>query len=154
MKKGSKANQVSREKQDAHLPAIGETIFTIGDGNREDVWDDTELIAHWDKEVDKYRAMFTKEKDSPPPFGNSKTKEKRQKKIIKPIEKKKIKKRVNPETSSNRMPPNILKGVPTTPMSTPPCVAAHSEQNKDEDLTSLLMSWYYCGYYTGLYQVC
>ncbi|KAI9027600.1 hypothetical protein CLU79DRAFT_832966 [Phycomyces nitens] len=73
--KGSKDTNVPRKKE--YLPVIGETIFTIGDGNREDVWDDTELIAHWDKEVDKYRAMFAKPRDSPPPFGNPKTRTKK-----------------------------------------------------------------------------
>lgn len=39
------------------------------------------------------------------------------------------------------------------PIPPPPAIPSRGDAASDEDLTNLLMAWYYSGYYTGLYQV-
>ncbi|KAI7866874.1 hypothetical protein BDF14DRAFT_1808737 [Spinellus fusiger] len=155
------ANDTHKDKSD-YLPSVGETIFTLGDGNRDDVWDDTELIAHWDSAMDEYKRQFGETKGSPPPFGNVKTKQLKQPKQSKQLYKSSIAK--NTEGVSMKPKQKTSRGRPR-PAQTPASVAASlpvpptrteqrlfSAEEQQEDLSNLMMSWYYAGYYTGLYQ--
>ncbi|KAI9313710.1 hypothetical protein BX666DRAFT_533692 [Dichotomocladium elegans] len=37
------------------IPQIGDVIYTVGSNNHQEVWDDTELIEHWDSAMEEYR---------------------------------------------------------------------------------------------------
>ncbi|KAI8375454.1 hypothetical protein BD560DRAFT_392355 [Blakeslea trispora] len=46
--------------------AIGTVLYTQGDAKHEDIWDDTELIEHWDRSIEAYRQMQSSQNNQPP----------------------------------------------------------------------------------------
>ncbi|KAI6367635.1 hypothetical protein MCOR25_004857 [Pyricularia grisea] len=127
----------------------------------EDIWDDSALVNSWNEALEEYKkyhsihADRTAEAnivpDSQNPLRNAKT-----------------------ETNEPQSPPKRTRGDGETiqeqakPTSGRPEVSGvndHQQRGgalsspvsvlgsvKDENLKSLLMSWYYAGYYTGLYE--
>ncbi|OBZ84008.1 hypothetical protein A0J61_07949 [Choanephora cucurbitarum] len=45
--------------------AIGTVLYTQGDAKHEDIWDDTELIEHWDRSIEAYRQMQSTQGNKP-----------------------------------------------------------------------------------------
>ncbi|EHA49802.1 hypothetical protein MCOR27_011775 [Pyricularia oryzae] len=126
----------------------------------EDIWDDSALVNSWNEALEEYKkyhsihadraAEATIVPDSQNPLRNAKT-----------------------ETNEPQSPPNGTRGDGETiqeqakPTSGCPEGSGVNDQQhggalsspisvlgsvKDEGLKSLLMSWYYAGYYTGLYE--
>ncbi|KAI8149376.1 hypothetical protein BJV82DRAFT_121655 [Fennellomyces sp. T-0311] len=122
-------------------PQVGDVIYTVGDSKKEDVWDDTELIEHWEVAMEEYRAIQGQSKDTPP-YGTSYNAEAAE-------ERQQPKKRLRVAKDSKKKNVNS-----TGPSSAPNSVLQTQNQNDTEqdDFTRLLMSWYYAGYYTGYYQ--
>ncbi|KAI8983634.1 hypothetical protein BDB01DRAFT_791541 [Pilobolus umbonatus] len=121
-------------------PEIGSVLFSAGDTLHEDEWDDTELIDHWDKNVEQYRRLYSKQSGSStdPPFQQSKKEQ-----SVGTNNAKKHKKAVREPERVN-----------TQPKKPSPLHQHANRVSPDEDnLSNLIMSWYYCGYYTGIYQV-
>ncbi|KAI8359869.1 hypothetical protein EDC96DRAFT_513468 [Choanephora cucurbitarum] len=93
--------------------AIGTVLYTQGDAKHEDIWDDTELIEHWDRSIEAYRQMQSTQ-------GN-----KQKHKVVKKTKRKPPMHKPKPEYHATAL---------------------------DQDFSNMIMSWYYSGYYTGLYQ--
>ncbi|KAI7869604.1 uncharacterized protein EV154DRAFT_530702 [Mucor mucedo] len=128
---------------------IGTVLFSSGDAKHSDVWDDSDLIDHWDRNVEAYRRKYSSQVQSEsasPPFQQNKRKT-QEGHITKkqPVLRKKSEK-----VSSSKIQqtlPSSTKGSLLPSM--PPMPSMSSNQ---EDLSNLMMAWYYSGYYTGLYQ--
>lgn len=143
--------------------AIGTVIFTAGNAKQQaDCWDDSELIDHWDRTVEAYRKQcLNQSKDSTldPPYQQKKSRSHSKtqqghitkskpllRKKMPPASKPALRKGINTDihaTHTTHVPPPSpqLPAMPTT-----------SGSDNQEDLSNLMMAWYYCGYYTGLYQ--
>ncbi|KAK4509246.1 Aldo_ket_red domain-containing protein [Mucor velutinosus] len=138
--------------------AIGTVIFTAGDAKQQaDCWDDSELIDHWDRTVEAYRRQClgqSKSSTVDPPYHQKKISHKTKqghiakskalprKKILpasKPALRKDIDTAIHANDTTHVPPPPQLPAMP-------------GGSNNQEDLSNLMMAWYYCGYYTGLYQ--
>ncbi|KAG2196139.1 hypothetical protein INT47_006485 [Mucor saturninus] len=96
---------------------IGTVLFSSGDAKHSDVWDDSDLIDHWDRNVEAYRPVLRKKSEK--------------------VSSSKIQQTLPSSTKGSLLP------------SMPPMPSMSSNQ---EDLSNLMMAWYYSGYYTGLYQ--
>ncbi|KAI8643159.1 hypothetical protein BD408DRAFT_431720 [Parasitella parasitica] len=155
--------------------AIGTVIFTAGDTKQQaDYWDDSELIDHWDKTVEAYRKQSSSQTEqvaTDPPYHKRKAEygygygnKFRQGHVTKkqPSLPKKIVQTSRPalrkEFESNARQQG---SIPTTNTLTNAqgnygcccnIVKSHSENINLDDLSNLMMAWYYCGYYTGLHQ--
>ncbi|RCI06223.1 hypothetical protein CU098_010531 [Rhizopus stolonifer] len=117
--------------------AVGTLLYTQGD-TKANMWDDTELIEHWDRTVEAYRNQQSKEA---PPFQHAKKFLQKQKTIKKttPAVKKNTTMHYNSNLQSDKKNlPEMKKTV------------ADITSNQD-GFSNLVMSWYYAGYYTGLY---
>ncbi|KAL4212021.1 hypothetical protein AB4K20DRAFT_1890056 [Rhizopus microsporus] len=118
---------LNKSTSDAEIPT-GTVLFAAGQMKHDEFWDDTELIEHWDKTVELYRSQYSNVKEK----AETETKGKRKKKALEEDIPKK--KKVRHTTIKDISQPNPTK---TT--------------TAEEDLSNLIMAWYYAGYYTALY---
>ncbi|CAO0799872.1 unnamed protein product [Mucor circinelloides] len=142
------------EEEEEEL-AIGTVIFTAGDA-KADYWDDSELIDHWDKTVEAYRKQCLDQSEhlvTDPPYHQKKMSHKTKQGHI---TKSKPAPRKNIQSTSHSA---LRKGTHTNTFAkakeqhAPPHLPAMpTGSDNQEDLSNLMMAWYYCGYYTGLYQ--
>ncbi|KAI9260621.1 hypothetical protein BDA99DRAFT_86992 [Phascolomyces articulosus] len=151
-------------------PKVGDVIYTAGESHREEVWDDTELIEHWETAMAKYRSTqgIT---NNLPPFTSSHKEEKTTTNTTEKRPHKKLKQDItnnkkghvemNTSTTATIQQSLSVHPPPVPPLSLlshHPQVSGNDSNNKndfnetDTDFSNLLMSWYYSGYYTGYYQ--
>ncbi|GAN01577.1 hypothetical protein MAM1_0009d01010 [Mucor ambiguus] len=152
------AHKLVEEEQEL---AIGTVIFTAGDAKQQaDCWDDSELIDHWDKTVEAYRKQCLNQSEdstTDPPYHQKRISHKTNQGHIaksKPLPRKKILPASKPalrKSIDTAIHANDTANVAPPP--SPPLPAMPSGSQNQEDLSNLMMAWYYCGYYTGLYQV-
>ncbi|KAF1797851.1 hypothetical protein V8B55DRAFT_1452068 [Mucor lusitanicus] len=143
--------------------AIGTVIFTAGDAKQQaDYWDDSELIDHWDRTVETYRKQCLDQSEHStldPPYHQKKISHKTKQGYVtksKPSPRKKMLPTSEPALRKGidtAIHANHTTNVPPPPPPPPPQLPAMpSGSDNQEDLSNLMMAWYYCGYYTGLYQ--
>ncbi|KAI7857956.1 hypothetical protein BDC45DRAFT_554535 [Circinella umbellata] len=143
-------------------PQVGDVIYSAGDSQNEEVWDDSELIEHWDTAMEEYRLSQGISNDLPP-FTSSRNekdergKERRHQKKLKQDKPKKDNSNGNTSNNDSFHPPP-----PPPPLAQQFSTMSSSNRNNnnntsnnnqaDSDFSNLLMAWYYSGYYTGCYQ--
>ncbi|KAI9357760.1 hypothetical protein BD770DRAFT_388273 [Pilaira anomala] len=163
MKQKGKLNE--KVKADEEEPfKVGTVLFSAGDNKSSDVWDDSDLIDHWDRNIEIYRNRYSKQPQvvtEDPPFQQDRRHKVQAGNIKKPVLHKKQRqhgyqsqisnahatssKSKEAESSKQKIP--IIEQTLSAAM--PPMPPMPSNQ---DDLSNLIMAWYYCGYYTGLYQ--
>ncbi|KAI7903174.1 uncharacterized protein BX663DRAFT_507713 [Cokeromyces recurvatus] len=126
---------------------VGTVLFNAGDKQNALDWDDSELIEHWDKTVEAYRNKYSKEKEiKQVPYSN---------KIQKKHNLKNKSSTLNRKSIPDKMPfyhENVSKNEDVKNETNIPTSFQNSTMSNEGDLSNLMMAWYYCGYYTGLYQ--
>ncbi|KAG0177450.1 hypothetical protein DFQ29_004820 [Apophysomyces sp. BC1021] len=135
------------------VPKIGDTIYTAGDSKDDDIWDDTELIAHWDNAVEEYRRQFGKE--TKPPFSNIRETNEAFSSTEKEV--RSAGKTTKQTGQPNEMPQQTYQQDTCYPPPPPPTHSGYNTPSPisgldDEQFSRLIMAWYYSGYYTGYYQ--
>lgn len=152
-------NNQSKQKSDPYK--VGTVLFTAGDTKNDDAWDDSELIEHWDQNVEAFRKMYSSEsreaEEEESPFRHTLRKTNSGHISKKPVTRKTKKAPLPKEVPYHdyyNTQSNSQQEIP------PPAAASQSSflppmpplPTSQEELSNLIMAWYYCGYYTGIYQ--
>ncbi|KAI9476113.1 MAG: hypothetical protein EXX96DRAFT_651801 [Benjaminiella poitrasii] len=121
---------------------VGTVLFNAGDKQNALDWDDSELIEHWDRTVEAYRNKYSKQPSvNKLPFHHQRSNR---------IQKKNL--NGNKSIALNRKTNTNTSSVPPRNTNTEEMPSEVPSTSNQQDLSNLMMAWYYCGYYTGLYR--
>ncbi|CAO3607769.1 unnamed protein product [Mucor hiemalis] len=154
-------NNQSKKKNDPY--EIGTVLFSAGSSKNNDDWDDSELIEHWEQNVEAFRKMCSNEneeaEEADSPFRHNLRKTNnghisKKKPVARKTKQAALPKQEpayhNNTQSNSQIPPSQCEDQPPQSSFLPPMPQLPTSQ---EELSNLIMAWYYCGYYTGIYQV-
>ncbi|KAI9250099.1 hypothetical protein EDC94DRAFT_663735 [Helicostylum pulchrum] len=76
MDRSGKTNKTNREEDEDPFK-IGTVLFSAGGNNAKDVWDDSDLIDHWDRNIEVFRSRYSNQPqeqtdNDDPPFQQTK----------------------------------------------------------------------------------